>query len=72
MLESDRSDGEKGPAAEHFESGAAATTQHHSRHDEIRRIDAITTSPEITMESFKHIDEKKVLRKVSSSVKWLR
>lgn len=68
MLESDRSDGEKGPAAGHFESGTA-TTRHRSRHDEIRRIDAITTSPEITMESFKHIDEKKVLRKVSSSVK---
>jgi hypothetical protein len=42
----------------HYES------QRNKEHDEIGRIDALATAPGTTFESFSHIDEKKVLRKV--------
>lgn len=43
--------------------------QHHGHHrssrvGEIERIDAIALAPETTMESFAHLDQKKILRKV--------
>lgn len=45
--------------------------QHHRHHhghakteEEIARIDAIALAQGTTMESFKHLDEKKILRKV--------
>ena len=37
-----------------------------NRHAEIAHIDALATAPETTLESFAHLDEKKILRKVGS------
>jgi hypothetical protein len=36
-----------------------------SERDEIGRIDAMADAPGVTMESFAHLDEKKILRKVN-------
>ena len=36
-----------------------------NRRAEIAHIDAMATAPETTLESFAHLDEKKILRKVS-------
>jgi hypothetical protein len=35
-----------------------------TRKDEIGRIDAMVEAPEVTIETFAHLDEKKILRKV--------
>lgn len=48
---------------------AGKTNKHHGRgqtrrQSEIERIDAMALAPETTMESFAHLDEKKILRKV--------
>jgi len=32
--------------------------------DQVHNIDDIATSPEVTLDSFKHLDEKKLLRKI--------
>jgi hypothetical protein len=55
--------------AEYAEKEVAPSSSHHahrrgSRVGEIERIDAIALAPETTMESFAHLDEKKILRKV--------
>jgi hypothetical protein len=47
-------------AATHHEKSLRTSSQR----DEISRIDAIAEAPETTMESFAHLDEKKILRKV--------
>lgn len=36
----------------------------HGLREEIDRIDAVATAPGTTFESFAHLDEKKILRKV--------
>lgn len=36
-----------------------------NRRAEVAHIDALATAPETTLESFAHLDEKKILRKVS-------
>ncbi|KAH7034773.1 major facilitator superfamily domain-containing protein [Microdochium trichocladiopsis] len=61
MTPQEGTNGEKLPVADHFESARAPR---HGRHDGIRGADGPTISPETTIESFKHIDEKKVLRKM--------
>ncbi|KAI3337566.1 MFS general substrate transporter [Xylariaceae sp. AK1471] len=38
--------------------------QHHARSDELGRIEAIATAPGTTLESFAHLDQKKILRKM--------
>ena len=38
--------------------------RHTGHQDEIERIDSIALAPETTLESFAHLDEKKILRKV--------
>lgn len=56
----------------HDDSGGekitAAPDYHHSEHGrmkaEIERIDAIALAPGTTIDSFSHLDEKKILRKV--------
>lgn len=45
-----------GGEAEHYSSNRGA---------EVAHIDALATAPETTLESFAHLDEKKILRKVS-------
>lgn len=50
-----------GLAAHHHEGNKG---HHSSDKGEIDRIDAIAAAPETTIESFSHIDEKKVLRKL--------
>lgn len=55
--------------AELSEREVAGTVHPHggrrsSRVGEIERIDAIALAPETTMESFAHLDHKKILRKV--------
>lgn len=63
MVSSDGSRAAKEAAALHSEN--AGTRQHDgSTQDEIRQVDDLATNPATTLESFKHIDEKKVLRKV--------
>lgn len=48
--------------AEHASDGRG----HHASHrdDEKDRIDALAEAPGVTMETFAHLDEKKILRKV--------
>lgn len=59
----------------HRGGGVAAAAEKHSQEhhrglhhnkaqDEVERIDAAATAPGVTMESFAHLDEKKILRKV--------
>ncbi|KAI1259316.1 MFS general substrate transporter [Xylariaceae sp. FL1019] len=38
--------------------------KHHARQDEVGRIDALATAPGTTVESFAHLNEKKILRKM--------
>lgn len=54
-----------------FGVGKAVDPLQHDRHghhnktkEEIERIDALALAPGTTIESFKHLDEKKILRKV--------
>lgn len=37
---------------------------HFKEEEEIKRIDAMATAQGVTLESFAHLDEKKILRKV--------
>lgn len=50
------------------EVGGAGNHRYHVRHskfsEEVQRIDAIATSQTTTLQSFRHLDEKKILRKV--------
>lgn len=38
----------------------------HGLREEVDRIDSVATAPGVTYESFAHLDEKKILRKVRS------
>lgn len=38
--------------------------KHHSKAEEVARIDALATAPGVSMSSFAHLDEKKILRKM--------
>ncbi|KXJ96059.1 major facilitator superfamily domain-containing protein [Microdochium bolleyi] len=66
MVSSDGTSEKEGGILHREDTGLNSHPGHHARstQDEIRRIDALATSPETTLESFKHIDEKKVLRKM--------
>lgn len=66
MTSNDSPPSEKADLA-HDESGTDQPHRHghHSKgQDEIERIDAIALAQGTTMDSFKHLDEKKILRKM--------
>ena len=52
---------------------AKATHGHHEHglREELDRIDALATAPGTTFESFAHLDEKKILRKVRGHFDWM-
>lgn len=52
--------------AEAFEAETAPNRSHNG--GQVSRIDAMATAPGTTLDSFSHLDEKKILRKVSSQV----
>lgn len=70
MASSDRSQYEKADIAQdEFGIGTVSDNPPHSRHGhsrakEIDRIDALATAEGITLESFRHLDEKAILRKM--------
>jgi hypothetical protein len=71
MASSDRSQNEKADVAQdEFGIGSVAEDPPHSRHghsrakDEIDRIDALATAEGTTLNSFSHLDEKAILRKM--------
>lgn len=55
---------EKGEVTEAETAAQRHTNRTSSRNGEISRIDAMAEAPGVTMETFAHLDEKKILRKV--------
>ena len=53
---------EKGPGSDGSNFGLGGEN---NRDAEIAHIDALATGPDTTLDSFAHLDEKKILRKVS-------
>ncbi|KAI3397138.1 hypothetical protein diail_11199 [Diaporthe ilicicola] len=71
MAAHDRVDNEKaGIAQDEYGVGSVSAVPPHNRHghsrgkDEIDRIDALATAEGTTLESFRHLDEKAILRKM--------